>query len=300
MYVVTGASGNSGHVVAEKLLASGEKVRAIGRSPERLQRRTAHGAETCVCDLVNRPALVKAFRGAEGVYLMIPPDLTSKDFRDHQECITESMAQALEDANVERAVALSSIGADKPRGTGPVVGLRHLEQRLNGIGRLNVLTLRAGYFMENTFAQIGIIRAMGVAAGPLRPDLKIPMIATRDIGKFAADALLARDFKGQQNAELLGQRDISMDEAARIIGKAIGKPNLAYKQLPDSQIRPALIGIGMPRNIADLLLEMSQAMNSGHIAALENRSAPNTTPTSYETFVEEEFLPRFRAMSTAA
>lgn len=300
MYVVTGASGNSGHVVAEQLLAGGKKVRAIGRSLERLQRRTARGAEACICDLVDRAALVRAFQGAEGVYLMIPLDMTNKDLRDYQDCISESMAEALEEANVERAVVLSSIGADKAKGTGPIVGLHHLEQRLNGITGLNVLTLRAGYFMENTLAQIGIIRAMGVAAGPLRPDLKLPMIATRDIGKFAADALLARNFKGHLTAELLGQRDISMDEAARIIGKAIGKPNLTYKQLPDSQIRPALIGIGMPRNLADLLLEMSEATNSGHMAALENRSAPNTTPTSYETFVEEEFMPRFRVMSTAA
>lgn len=196
--------------------------------------------------------------------------------------------------------SLSSVGADKSENTGPVAGLHHLEQRLNRIAGLNVLHLRAGYFMENTLAQIGIIKATGVAAGPLRAELKLPMIAARDIGVAAAESLLALDFGPRQTRELLGQRDISYAEATRIIGKAIGKLDLAYVRLPDEQVRAAFIQTGMSPNVADLIIELSAALNTGHVAALEERSARNTTETSFETFVAEEFAPRYLGRFTAA
>lgn len=82
-----------------------------------------------------------------------------------------------------------------------------------------------------------------------------------------------------------------MTEAAQIIGKAIGKADLRYAQAADEQVRPALIQLGMSSNVANLLLEMSAALNSGAMRALEPRSAQNTTPTSYEKFVAEEGRP---------
>ena len=300
MYVVTGATGNSGHIVAERLLTVGQKVRAIGRSAERLQPLVARGAEPYLCDVADREALTKAFTGARGVYVMIPPAMAEKDYRLHQDRITDSVAAALEKAGIKHAVALSSFGADKAEGTGPVAGLHYLEKKLNQIPGLNVLHLRAGYFMENTLAQIGIIKTMGATAGPLRADRKLPMIATQDIGDYAAEALLHLKFTGHSTRELLGQRDISMAEAAGIIGRAVGGSDLAYIQAPDAQIRPAMIGMGMSANVVDLILEMAAALNSGHMAALEPRSADNTTPTSYETFVEKVFAPQFKGRPAAA
>ncbi len=300
MYVITGASGNCGHVLAEKLLDAGKKVRAVGRSAERLQRLKARGAELFVCDLTERTALAKGFEAAEGVFVMIPPSVTSPDYRKEQDGITDSVAAALREAKVKHAISLSSIGADKPQGTGPVVGLHNLERKLNAISGLNVLHLRAGNFMENTLAQIGIIKALGAAAGPLRADLKVPTIATRDIGEYAAQALIGLRFSGQQTHELLGQRDISMAEAASVVGEEIGRPGLAYKQLLNDVLRKALTDTGMSQNVANLLLEMYEALNSGHMAALDKRSRENTTPTSFETFVKEVFAPQFKGKSTTA
>ena len=77
MYVVTGATGNTGHIVAKKLLANGQKVRAIGRSADRLQALVAEGAEPFVADLTDKQALAKAFAGASAVYAMVPPDVTN-------------------------------------------------------------------------------------------------------------------------------------------------------------------------------------------------------------------------------
>jgi uncharacterized protein YbjT (DUF2867 family) len=300
MYVITGATGNTGSVVAKTLLAKGQSVRAIGRSADRLKHLSERGAEPFVCDLTDHDALTKAFTGARAVYAMIPPHVTSAEYRADQDRTTDSIAAAIEKAGVKHAVCLSSFGADKPDKTGPVAGLYYLEQRLNKIPSLNALYLRAGYFMENTLAQIGIIKQMGVAAGPLRPDLKLPMIATRDIGAAAAEDLLKLDFHGHQTRELLGQRDLTMTEAAAIIGDQLAKPDLPYVQAPNDQIRGAMIGMGMSSSFVDLILEMAAGLNSGHMAALEARSARNTTPTSYETFVKEEFVPLYYGKSAAA
>jgi uncharacterized protein YbjT (DUF2867 family) len=299
MFVVTGATGNTGSVVADRLLAAGKKVRGIGRSVQRLQPLAKKGGEPFVADLTDREALSEAFAGAEGVYVMIPPNPAGPDFRAHQNAVVEAVGAALERSKVKHVVTLSSVGADKAEKTGPVVGLNRMEQRLDGIAGLNVLHLRAGYFMENTLMQAGMIQDLGMAAGPLLPELKLPMIATRDIGAAVADALLKFDFNSHQTRELLGSRDITMSEAAAIIGKMIGKPELKYMKAPDDQVHAAMLQMGMPRDLVGLILEMAVALNTGHMKALEPRNARNTTPTSFETFVEEEFVPQYYGRKAA-
>lgn len=300
MYVVTGATGNTGSIVATRLLEQGKKVRVIGRSAERLASLASLGVEPFVADLSDKAAAGRAFSGAEAAYVMIPPDMTAPDFRAYQAKLIGSFGYAVEKNEVEHVVALSSIGAGKSEGTGPIVGLHNLEERLKKISGLNALFLRAGYFMENTLPQVHAIRQMGAALGPLRPELRIPMIATRDIGAFVADALLRLDFKGHTTQELLGQRDVSMPEVATIIGNAIGKPELRYQQVTYEQFHGALTQMGASKSIADLYVEMAQGMNSGQVAALEPRSPRNTTPTSYERFVAEEFVPAYEGKSAAA
>ena len=295
MYVITGATGHTGNVAAKELLAKGLEVRAIGRSEDRLQALKTAGAEPWVCDMTNAVKLTEAFRGAKAVYVMIPPDMTSNDFRADQDRVTEAVRSALEAAGVEYAVTLSSIGADKEKGTGPVASLHYLEERLNSLAGLNVVHLRTGYFMENTLAQIGIIRQLESMAGPLEPNLKLAMIATRDIGKVVAEEMAGLKFKGHQTRELQGQRDLTMTEMASIVGKAIHKPDLGYVRLQDDQVRAAMTGMGMSLHVANLILEASAALKSGHMRALEPRSARNTTPTRYETFVGEEFVPAMTA-----
>jgi len=300
MYVITGATGHTGNVIVEALLAKGEKVRVIGRNADRLKPLVAQGAEPFVADIADTANLAKAFAGAKAVYVMIPPDPAAPDVFGHQKRVADAMTGALRNAGVTHVVMLSSIGADKPEKTGPIVGLHYLEQQLNRIDRLNVLHLRPGSFMENTLPQVGVIQKTGTLAGPLRPDLKIPMIATRDVGVVAAQALLNLNFRQKQTRELHGQRDISYSDVAAIIGKAIGKPNLRYTQAPNEQVRGIFVQLGMSPNMADSLLEMYDSMNSGYMRPLEPLSAQNTTPTSYEAFVAEEFLPLYEGKSAAA
>jgi uncharacterized protein YbjT (DUF2867 family) len=299
MYVILGASGNTGHVVAQQLLSGGKKARVVGRNADHLQFLAAEGAEVFVGDVTDAKALTKAFDRAESAYVMIPPDTTSTDFRAFQNRVSDAISEALQNAGVKNIVSLSSIGADKPAGTGPVAGLHDFEQKLNQLAAANVLHLRAGYFMENTLGQVGAIRMMGATAGPLRPDLKLPMIAACDIGKAAAEALLRLDFRGKQTQELQGQRDLDYNEATTIIGKAIGKPDLKYIQPSNDQIRAAMVQMGMSDNFAGLILEMAAALNTGHMRPLEPRNARNTTATTFENFVAEYFVPAYQQQAAA-
>ena len=299
MYVVIGSSGNTGHVVATNLLTRGHKVRAVGRNSAHLQPLTSKGAEPFIADVTDASALTKAFHGADAAYVMIPPNPTTPDPAGYSKRVSDAIVAALQKAGTRNIVALSSTGAELASGTGPVVGLHNFEQKLNQLSDANVLCLRAGYFMENTLPQVNAIRQMGSVAGPLRADLKVSMIATRDIGTAAADALLQPPIRGKQTRELQGQRDLSYTEVAAIIGKAIGKPGLKYVQVPDDQFRAVLVQMGMSEAVAKLLAEMTNTMNAGTMHTLEPRTPHNTTPTSYETFVAEVFLPAYQQQAAA-
>jgi uncharacterized protein YbjT (DUF2867 family) len=299
MYVILGASGNTGSVVANRLLDKGKRVRVVGRDVKKLAGLANRGAEVVAAGLTDSEALTQAFAGAEGVYTLTPPNVTSDSYRAFQDSVTEAVATAIEATGVKYIVTLSSVGADKAEKTGPVLGLRFMELRFADIPEINVLHLRAGYFMENTLPQAGIIREFGMMAGPVRADLPLAMIASKDIGAAAADALLHFNFYGQGSRELLGQRDLSFGEVAGIIGRAIGRPALAYIQLPAEQVIMAMTQMGMSKNFASLLYEMAESLNNGYMKALETRSENNTTPTSFETFVQDVFLPAHRGKAAS-
>jgi uncharacterized protein YbjT (DUF2867 family) len=241
-------------------------------------------------------ALTKAFRGARAAYLMLPP-ITS---REDQERESDAIAKAVTESGLRYAVHLSSYGAHVPEGTGPITGLHSSEQKLNAIGGLNVLHLRAAYFMENNLAAIDMIQGMGIFGHALLPDLKLPMIATRDVGDYAAKRLLDLDFSGKQTRELLGERDLSMTEATAAIARGIGKPDLRYEQFPYDQVQQVLEQMGMPPKKAAVYIEMFKAINAGVLAAQEPRSRENTTPTSFEQFVQDVFAPAYHGKARVA
>ena len=300
MYVVLGATGNTGSVISNSLLLNGEKVRVVGRDAARLQRFVRKGAEAFTANVSDTAALTDAFNGARAAYLMLPPSMTSPDYRADQERESDAIAKAVKESGLRYAVHLSSYGAHVPAGTGPIAGLHSAEQKLNAISGLNVLHLRAGYFMENNLAAISMIHGMGMFGHALQPDLKLPMIATRDIGDYAARRLLDLDFSGKQPRELLGERDLSMTEATAVIARGIGKPDLRYVQFPYEEVQQVLLQMGIPPKTAALFIEMYKAINAGVVAAQEPRSPGNTTPTSFEKFVQDVFAPAYSGKAATA
>jgi uncharacterized protein YbjT (DUF2867 family) len=296
MYVILGASGNTGSIISDFLLSKGKNVRVVGRDAGRLQRFVRQGAEAFTCDVSDGVALTKALKGARAAYLMLPP-ITS---REDQERESDAIAKAARESGLPYAVHLSSYGAQVPEGTGPVTGLHSSEQKLNAIDGLNVLHLRAAYFMENNLTAISMIQGMGILGHALLPDLKLPMIATPDVGDYAAERLLDLDFSGKQTRELLGQRDLSMTEATAIIGRGIGKPDLRYEQFSYDQVQQGFEQMGMPPKKAAVYIEMFKAINASVLAAQEPRSRRNTTSTSFEQFVEDVFAPAFHGVARTA
>src|ERR1700733_11859756 len=299
MIVVTGATGNTGRVAVDALLASGEKVRVIGQDAKRLEAFTQKGAEAFVGKVEDAAQMSKAFEGATAVYLLIPQSV-GEDYRAYQDHVSDAYLAAVTSSRVPYAVTLSSLGAQHAENTGPIVGLHNLEQKLNGISGLNVLHLRPGPFMENLFMSMVPLRTMGFLPGGTEGDLPVALIAAKDIGAYAAKRLHARDFSGSSVQELLGPRDITMKEIATVIGGAIGKPKLGYMQVPFMMLEPALVQTGMPRSTVALMIEMWKSMNSGALKLHEPRNAKNTTPTSIETFVTEVFAPAYSSMEAKA
>src|SRR5216683_494049 len=296
VYVILGASGNTGSIIADSLLSKGKRVRVLGRDLGRLHRFVRQGAEAFTTDVSDAAALTKAFSGARAAYLMSPPPKSRED----QERESDAIAKAVTESGLGYAVHLSACGAQVPEGTGPIAGLHSSEQKLNAISGLNVLHLRAAYFMENNLAAIGMIDGKGIFGHALLPDLKLPMIATRDIGDYAAVRILNLDFSGKQTRELLGERDLSMTEATAVIARGIGKPDLRYVQFPYEEVQQVLMQMGIPPKTAALFIEMYKAINAGIVAAQEPRSPENTTPTSFEKFVQDVFVPAYHGKAATA
>ena len=300
MYTVLGATGHIGSVITRRLLEKGEKVRVVGRNTTRLQAFVQKGAEAFIGDVGDVEAMTRALQDVRAAFLMMPPGMSSPDYRADQDRESTAISTAARNAGLHYAVDLSSYGAQVSAGSGPILGLHYAEQKLNAVEKLNVLHLRPAYFMENHLAAIGMIQMMGLYGGALKPDLPTPMIATRDIGAYAAERLLKLDFKGKQTQELLGERELTMNEVTTVIGKALLKPELRYAQFPYDQVQKVLVQMGTPAKTAAYFIEMFQGLNDGIVVPTEARSAENTTPTSIETFVKEVFVPAYQGVGVGA
>jgi uncharacterized protein YbjT (DUF2867 family) len=293
---VMGATGNIGGRISGQLLAAGHTVRALGRSAEKLAGLKTRGAHVLIGDAADAAFLTKAFSGADGAFTLLPPNPVSPDFGAEADRVGEAIAAAVGASGVRHVIALSSVGADLPSGTGPIVNLHRQEERLKRLPGTNVLALRPGFFFENFLHSLDLIRHQGINGSGAAGATAIPMIATQDIAAFAARALATRDWTGFTVQELLGPRDLSFAEATRILGAAIGKPDLAYVQFPYADYSAALQQAGLSKSVADLYAEMDKAFDDGIVVSLEGRTAVNTTPTTFEQFAADAIGPAYAAV----
>ncbi len=269
MYVVLGATGNTGSVVAKRLLERGEKVRVVGRDAGRLAQLAGLGAEIVTADAIDGAALTHAFEGAKGAYLLLPPRAKDPELLASGDKMSTAITEGVRASGISHVVLLSSIGAQHANKTGPIQALHTFEEKLKKVANLNVLSLRPGPFMENFLLLIPLVQSMGFLAGAIDGELKMAMIATRDIGEVVAEALEKLEFSGFSTRELHGQRDISHDEAAKAIGAAIGKPKLSYKHFPAFLVEQGMKQMGIPGKTAALMSEMNEAANDGRLKPLE-------------------------------
>lgn len=276
MFVITGATGHTGSVAAETLLAAGKKVRAVVRDPAKAERLKTLGAEVFVADLTDQAALARAVRGAEGVFVLSPPDVTARDFIAEREQLTQRQVDTLAAEKVPHVVLLSSIGAQQPAGTGPILSVRNFEQQLRAAG-LAATFVRAGYFVENWGAVVHPVKSDGVLPSFLPAGQRIPAVSTVDVGKTLARALLDGP-RGVRVIELSGPSDVSANDAAAAFSKILGK-QVSVVEAPLDAVVPTFTSFGMSENIAGLFREMYQGFAQGTVvAAPDSEHVRGTTP----------------------
>jgi uncharacterized protein YbjT (DUF2867 family) len=257
MFTIFGANGNTGTVVTAKLIAAGKKVRAVVRDAHK----APAGAEAFVGEVTDAAAVAKALAGAEGAYLLMPPDNAATDLVARNAKIIDHYVAGLSAHKVPYAVMLSSVGAQKPSGTGPIQTCHYAEAKLPTSGA-KLTFVRAAYFIENILANAypmkhdGVLPVFGGGEG-----YPFPMVATRDIGEVAAEALLHPPAQTEW-IELSGPKEYSFNDAAAEATKILGRA-VTTKVLPLDAVVPTFTGFGMSPNVAGLYKDMIAAFGSG-------------------------------------
>ncbi|HEY4144577.1 NmrA family NAD(P)-binding protein [Pinirhizobacter sp.] len=221
MYAITGITGQVGSALANHLLDQGATVRAVVRNPAKAQPWAIRGCDLAVADLADSEALAKAFSGAEGVFVLIPPNFDpSPGFPDLYPVIG-SLVRAIGIARPSKVVLLSTIGAQAQEPN--LLSQLGLVEHAFGHLPVPVAFLRAAWFMENAAWDVAGARDEGVLHSFLQPlDKPVPMVATRDIAALAAE-LLHDTWQGVRIVELEGPRRVSPDDLARALGHAVGR-----------------------------------------------------------------------------
>jgi uncharacterized protein YbjT (DUF2867 family) len=263
MYAIMGITGNVGGAIAENLLARGEQIRAIVRNPEKAARWRDRGADTAVADVDDPDALAFAFDGADGVFLMVPPNFAPAPGLPEIRKTLASYHAALAKSLPGKAVYLSSIGAEQSSGLGLITGSHLLEQTLGDLPIAHAF-LRAGWFMENHAWDVTTARSDGKFFSNLYPlDRKFSLVATADIGKAGAD-VLRQEWTGTRRIEVAGPEQYSPNDIARALSAALGR-TVGAVAVPRENWTDFFVGQGMPEGRTEPRAEMVDGFNSGWI-----------------------------------
>jgi len=299
MIVVTGATGKTGSKVAARLLERGETVRAVGRSVERLESLRKKGAEIAVGDQSDMAFLTETLTGADAVYLLIPPKIDAEDFRAYYHSVSDAAVEGIRNSGIGKVVFLSSLGADRTHGTGPVVGLHDAEEKLRKIEGVDIVFLHPAYFMENTLGMMEMIATKGMTGGSLPGDIRMPMVATADIAEVAAELLITRSFTGHSVTEIIGDR-ITNDEITAILGRILGLPSLHYIEFSDSDSINAFMAMGFSRSVAASYVELMHGIVEGAVSSRDIGPVGLNGTVRYTDFAEFVFKPAFADMKSHA
>lgn len=126
-----------------------------------------------------------------------------------------------------------------------------------------VVFLRPGYFAENWLNVLPVVASQGVLPTFLQPlDQPVPMVATADIGRAAADLLVADEVP--EVVELVGPVDLSPRALALKLSKALGR-EITPLAVPPSQWPEQVSQWGLSDGAAELIMEMYRGINRGHV-----------------------------------
>lgn len=262
-YVITGGAGNISAPLVKNLLAAGKRVTVVGRNADNLKELTKAGATAAIGSVEDVAFLTATFKGADAVYTMVPPKWDAPQWKKYIGKIGENFATAIKESGVKHVVNLSSIGAHLPDGVGPVSGLYLAEGALNKLDEVNILHLRPSYFYQNLLANIGLIKQAGIMGGNFAVgNNKFPIVDPQDISAVAFEELTSLKFTGHSVRYIVSD-ETSTDAIAKAIGRAIGKPDLAWVKFPDDQALQGMLQAGLSKEVAENYTEMGVALHTG-------------------------------------
>ena len=220
MFAITGISGQVGAITARTLLDAGQPLRAVVRNPAKAKVWAEEGCEVVQADMSDAAALASAFAGMDGVFILLPPVFDPSPGFTESRATVAALRSALEQARPGRVVCLSTIGA-QARQPNLLQQLQHMERELGSLP-LPVTFLRAAWFIENALWDVQAARG-GIMPSYLQPlDKPVPMVATADVGRVAAE-LLMEPWQGRRIVELEGPRRITPYELAAGFTRVLGR-----------------------------------------------------------------------------
>jgi uncharacterized protein YbjT (DUF2867 family) len=288
MIVITTPTGQIGSQVLGNVLDSGEPVRVIARDPSRLPPRARERVEVVPGSHGDSDVVDRAFAGADAVFWLVPPDFQADSVEAAYLDFTRPACDAMKRHEVSRVVGVSALGRGVAGNAGMVSASLAMDDLIASTG-VSYRALTMPSFMDNLLNQVEPIRNQGVFFSPISGDRKLPACATRDIAAAAARLLLDDSWSGQGSVPVLGPKDLSANDMARIMSEVLGKP-VRFQQIPADAYKATLTGHGMSEAMAQAMVDMMVAKNEG-LDNAEPRTPRSTTPTSFRQWCEEVLKP---------
>lgn len=285
---VVGATGRIGAKLTRSLLNAGHVVKALSRGGPALDSLVEIGAVPFLGSFdTGAGELDKFFQDADAAFLMVKTDWNN--LHGHYPAVARRFVDALRNSPVRLAVSLTGIGSDVRGDTGHFEGFYNLDQTLNQLSNIDLVHLRAGWFMENMLFFTGAVARHGRIGWSLDPDVKLPWVATHDIADLAAKELTSPTGERRVIREV-GSEDLTMPEVAAIISREIGRPveyRFVDRKRKDVEAE-YLKRFGTPERWLDDNQTLD-ALNDGRVRFHGDR---RPLPTKIETFIRDVWKPR--------
>jgi uncharacterized protein YbjT (DUF2867 family) len=267
-YVVAGATGRVGSVVASELLSRRAGVTVIARTHNAGEVWKNRGASVALGSLDDEPFLADAFGNARAAFVLLPENVDPADFHGARRRMAEAIAGAVTKSAVPHVVMMSAAAAVLPDGNGPAKDLHYLEHLLASTSARRTI-LRAAYFQDNVGGMFPPATHAGIYPNFMpSDDVAFPMVSTTDVGRFAADALLSTS--GASETVLVAGPSYSPRDIAGTLGRALGR-TVQVVRVPPEQHVSALTEAGMPKPLAEAVAEMMDAFGKGRIVPTGDR-----------------------------
>jgi uncharacterized protein YbjT (DUF2867 family) len=295
-FVITGSLGHVGKPLAAQLRDAGHAVTVVSSNADRTSAIESIGANAAIGSVEDARFLAEVFRGADGLFTMVPPHFGGHDWKSHIGGVGRTYLKAILASGVKYVVNLSSIGAHMRDGCGPVSGLYRVEQALNELPGVNVRHLRAGFFYTNFLNSVALIRHQGIISGNYGKHARMVLVHPTDIADAAAKELQGRFFLGK-GYSYVASDELTTDQIASILGKAIGKPELGWVDQPDKESFGGMVMAGLSEDVARNYVEMGTAIRSGDMWSDYDSHRPVLAGwRRFESFANEEFASAYATL----